>query len=166
MGKTHFKTLIDSDWLGQWDLPAGKDVIVVIESVNRYVPEQKRRKRDPRTGQMRDEPSRRLDIGFKGKRKHWLSGPVTQATIAKMYGRYIEDWIGKPIALYVDSSVMMGKEQTGGIRVRPTPPGRSQAPTEDPLDNPVDDAKREQIDEAIEHTEGTPRTREPGEDDE
>lgn len=165
-GKTHFKTLVDSDWLGQWDLPAAQDVVVIIESVSKYVPERRRTVEDKRTGQKKPEPLKRLDIGFRGKRKHWLAGPVSLERLAKMYGKYIEDWIGKPIALYVDPKVQFGSETTGGVRVRPTAP-RGKEPTPDPLDNPVDEAKADQLERARDEVAGEPpREREPGEDDE
>ena len=81
-----------------------------------------------------------------------IAGPVLQESIAKMYGRIANDWIGKPIALYVDPSVKFGLETTGGIRIRPTIP-KGAAPTADPLDNPVDPQKAEQLDCAAGRTE-------------
>src|SRR5258707_10510741 len=98
MPGTHYKTLIDSDWLGQHDLTDAKtgrtfEPTVEIASVKRYVSPIKRKKRMP-DGSYKDEPSRRLDIAFVGKRKHWLAGPVSQKTIEAMYGAYVEDWLG------------------------------------------------------------------------
>jgi hypothetical protein len=156
--KTHYKTLVESDWLGQWDLGA-KSAVVVIESVIRFVPLQKLRKKDPRTGDMRDEQITRLDVGFVGKRKHWLAGSTSQKTLKSLFGPYVEDWIGKQIELYVDPSVMFGRERTGGIRVRPAIPRGE--PTADLLDNPVDVEASSRIDVARDLV--TPG-REPGEE--
>jgi hypothetical protein len=145
---THYKALIETQFLGQWDLPPDRDAIVVIEKVERYVPER------PKKGDKKNK----LLISFRGKRKPWLSAPTTQKTIAKLYGVQIENWIGKPIALYVDPSVEFGGEVTGGIRVRPRPPTRGAQPTSDPLDRPADEEKVAQIDHAreqsLQHPEG------------
>lgn len=154
--RTHYKRLVDTTYLGQWDLqrPDGSflEPVVIIESVDRYTPEVKRTKRLP-DGRRIEEKSKRLAISFRGKKKPWLSGPVTQAVIANMYGPIIEDWIGKPIQLYVDSQVEMGGKVVGGIRVKSRAP-RGPA-SEEPLDNAPDEAKQKAIDEAA--------GREPGE---
>jgi hypothetical protein len=129
----HYKTLIDTNFLGQWDLPTGRNVTVVIESVSRYKPARKQQKRDKATGKMVDEPNKRLDIGFRGKRKHWLAGPVSQSALANMFGPNTDNWIGKAIALYVDESVKMGGRVVGGVRVRNE--ASREEPTQEPLDN-------------------------------
>lgn len=159
---THYKTMIETEFLGQWDLPAGRDVIVRIAKVERYVPERKKK----------DEKLKRIAISFAGKRKRWLAGPVSQKALAKMYGPHVEEWVGKLIALYVDESVEFGRERTGGIRVRPTPPRGKE--TTDPLDvEPPPQEKVEQLERArgqASFPDGSPLTlatngREPGSDD-
>jgi len=146
---THYRKLREDPgrWLGQWSLPIGRDVVVIIEKVEPYVSERKQRRRMP-DGTYREEQSKRVIITFRGKQKQWLAGPVSQAAIASMYGPYIEGWIGKPISLFVDTEVEFGKQKTGGIRVRPTPPRIGEKPTTDPLDRPVDEAKAKQIEDA------------------
>lgn len=158
MTRTHINTLVESDYLGQWDLidpNSGKtrEVTVEIEGVRKYQPEVRKKKRMP-DGSYKLEPNKRIEIRFKGKRKSWLAGAVSRKTIRAMYGNYLEDWIGKKLTLYVDFDVMFGSEKTGGLRVRPMVP-KGEA-TADPLDNPVDAAKAEQIERAS--------GREPGEE--
>ena len=153
---THYKTLIDTVWLGQWDLPA-RDAVVTIAKVERFRPEVERKKKMP-DGTYAPEPNKRLALSFVGKRKQWLAGPVSQQTIAGMYGPQIEAWIGKRISLYVDPNIKMGRVVTGGVRVRPTPP--SGGATEDALDRPVD----ETVAEKIEQARADVAMREPGED--
>ena len=155
---THYKTLVESDWLGQWDFPTGREAVVVIESVKPYTPEKRQKKKMP-DGSYKDEPNKRVAIAFRGKKKAWLAGPVSQKAIAGMFGPYLENWIGKAITLYVDTDVMFGKQKTGGVRVRPTPPKIGTKATEDALDRPVDPAKAQQIADAKAET-----GREPGED--
>ena len=151
MTRTHYKTLIDTTFLGQWDLtrPDGKllEPTVEIESVRPYVAPRARRKKMP-DGSWKDIKEHKIDIAFKGKKKHWLANAGGRDTIAAMYGNYIEDWIGKRITLYVDLSVMFGKKKTGGIRVRPMVPGSGVPTSLEPLDEPVDEAKAEEIADA------------------
>lgn len=130
---THYKAQIERDHLGQSDLADGfggfREATVEIAEVPVIY-----RPRKPKKG----EKANKYVIHFVGKRKAWLSGPVTQATIATMYGPYLEQWVGKRITLYVDPDVMMGRNRTGGIRVRPMIP-RGNA-TNDPMDQPIDEA--------------------------
>jgi hypothetical protein len=158
---THYKSMIETEWLGQWDLPGDRDIVVTIDSVDRYNPERRKKKRDPVTGQMVDERNKRIAIGFRNKRKKWLAGPVTQAVIAKMYGNNVEGWIGKQIALYVDAEVTMGREKTGGIRVRPAAP-RGKKDEADPLDVDPPQEKIDQLERARGDVAGSGR--EPGDD--
>lgn len=141
----HYKTLIDTTYVGQWDLPE-RDVVVTIAAVGKYEPEQKRKKKLP-DGRYVDEPRKRILITFEAPaRKPWLAGPVSQAAIAAMYGPDTDMWIGKRIALYKDPDVMMGRVKTGGVRVRPTiPKGPA---SQDPLDRPMDPEAAARIAEA------------------
>lgn len=150
---THYKSLIDTEWLGQWDIPIGKKVVLTIASVNRYKPERPKTKKDPATGRMVPEKNKRVDIGFEKAKKHWLAGPVSQTVIAKLYGRDVEGWIGKRITLYVDDDVTMGREKTGGVRVEPkVPTGQGGARLiEDAIPSPE---KVEQLERAREQVAG------------
>jgi hypothetical protein len=140
--RTHYKTLIETTYLGQWDFPPGREATVEIESVERFIP------RSRRKGQKND----RLMIGFRGKKKRWLAGPVSQAVIEAMFGNYIEDWTGKKITLYVDANVSFGRRRIGGVRVRPM--AATGPLTDDPLDNEVDADKVQEIAEAFCEEEG------------
>lgn len=145
----HYKGLLESDYLGQWDLtkPDGKHVeaVVQIAKVERYFPQKRQRKKtvDPVTKkeEWKDAPNRRLMVSFVGKRKKWLAGPACTDVLANMFGVHIEKWVGQKITLYVDPGVTFGKKTTGGIRVRNT---AARGPlTEDALDNkPDEDAMR------------------------
>lgn len=156
---THYKAQIERDHLGQSDLSDGfggfREATVEISEVPVIY-----RPRKPKKG----EKTNKYVIRFVGKRKAWLSGPTTQATIASMYGPYLEQWVGKRITLYVDPEVKMGSSKTGGIRVRPMIP-RGTA-TSDPLDQPLDEAgaaaREAAADEA--YREDNEPAREPGDD--
>lgn len=144
---THYKSLIDTNYLGQWDLPPGRDVPVIIKSVERYKPEVERTKKMP-DGSRVKVPNKRILIHFQGKKKGWLAGPVSQEAISGMYGPQFENWIGKAITLWVDPNVKMSGIVTGGVRVRPRAP--SGPPTNDPLDRPVDPEVAQRIADAKE----------------
>lgn len=38
-------------------------------------------------------------------------------TIAKLYGKHVEEWEGRQIMLYYDPNVYFGREKVGGVRV-------------------------------------------------
>ena len=139
----HYKTLIDTTFLGQWDLPSDRDAIVTIATVERYKPAVEKTKKLP-DGTRIKVPNKRIEIGFLGKKKRWLAGPVSHAILAGMFGPNTDAWIGKSIALYVDPDVEMGRVRTGGLRCRPTP--AKGPPTSDPLER---EPTQEQV-EAIE----------------
>jgi hypothetical protein len=147
--RVDYRSLVERDWLGQWDLMGRdgsyRDAVVEIAEVRRYVPRARRKLADGT-----DEKLKRLAVSFVGKRKSWLAGPVSQQAIAGLYGPIIQDWIGKKIALYVDPTVKMGRQTTGGIRVRPVIPNG--AVTVESLDNPVDEARAAVIASAREET--------------
>ena len=159
--KTDYRSLVERDGLGQWDLEGRGDAIVQIERIEKYVPPVKRQKKID--GVMVEERNTRIKVWFVGKRKYWLAGPVSQKVLKGMFGKYVEDWIGKRITLYVDPTVTFGRETTGGIRVRPTPPKLGTPTTGRTLDQPVDAAKSEQLERAREQADKGAR-REPGEE--
>jgi hypothetical protein len=163
VSRTHYRKLLENEYLGQWDLmdESGncREVVVAIEKVEPYVPERKQRRKMP-DGSYKDVPNKKLKITFVGKRKPWLSGPATHQVLRSLYGPYKEDWIGKRVTLYVDSTVMYGNEKTGGLRLRPEKPAVRVPTTTSALDNPVDNGKSEQLARARE----TAGIREPGED--
>lgn len=142
------------DNLGAWDLRTKdgtyREVTVEIESVSRFRPLKPKTRRLP-DGTVKEEKDKLL-ISFKGKRKAWVCGPVSEKVIAKLAGGtyLLRKWIGLKITLYFDPDVMFGRERVGGIRVRPM---RADGPlTDDPLDNPVDAERLAQLEECNDAT--------------
>jgi hypothetical protein len=145
------RAVIERQDLGQWDLRNPKTgqfirPIVVIESVELYVPAKRRQKRNPTTGQLEPEPLNKLLISFVGKRKKMIAGATNRKAIESMYGFRLRDWIGKRIELYVDPHVTFGKRTTGGLRVSPKRPDGE--PSAEPLDNDADADREREIAEA------------------
>jgi hypothetical protein len=163
--RTHYKRLIESEFLGQWDLTKTDGSMirptVEIESVAPYVPPVRRKKKVKYVDEKgftreayEDERNKRLRIRFVGKKKEWLAGPVSQKVIEGMFGPIIEDWIGKKITLYVDTEVMMGRKKTGGVRCMNR--AASGPVTEDALDNVPDPAVAERIADAFDEGDDDP----------
>lgn len=73
-------------------------------------------------------------------------GLIINKTIANqltvMYGDETEDWIGKPVVLYVDENVTFGGKLTPALRVR-KPKQQAAKPT------PVPDPARDDMDDRI-----------------
>jgi len=166
MSRTHYRKLLENEYLGQWDLIDAdgnpREATLVIESVEVFKPEVKQRKKMA-DGTYKDARNNKLRIVFgptaKGKPKPWLAGPVSQQVIRNLYGPYIEDWVGKRITIYCDPSVTFGKTTVGGVRVKPEKP-TIRIPTSDAPRGQVDAAKSEQLDQARREA----GIREPGED--
>jgi hypothetical protein len=157
-----YRAHIDKTYLGQWDLAKADGTgfnraVVQIEWVQWYRPAIARKKKDPegrkdpKTGKVLMIPERlkNLEISFVGKRKHWLAGPVSQATIHDMYGKNVREWIGQRLTLYVDPTVKnLTGRVTGGIRCEPIAPKGHIALTPDPLDNEPDPETQDILREA------------------
>lgn len=106
MSKTHWKQLVNPDYLGAYSIPEGEDMTVVID----YVQSEE-------------------VVGTAGKKevcsvahikgdKPWILNMTNQKAIARLYGPYIEDWQGKAVTLFASTTKLAG-EQVECIRVRP-----------------------------------------------
>lgn len=112
--KTHWKKLQDNNYVGEWIFDGtDKDIIVTIKSIARedvFLPEANTTEKD-------------RVISFVEIPQKFICNTTNAKRISKVVGsEYIEDWVGKRIALYFDKTVKFGRETVGGIRVRPTAP--------------------------------------------
>ena len=110
MSETHYKKLINPDYLGAYSLDPGKDMVLTIGSV-----------------------SRETITGTGGKKEecpvcHWqenakpmILNMTNMKTIAKMYGPYIEHWAGKKVQIYA-STTKFGGDTVECLRIRKDPP--------------------------------------------
>lgn len=147
----HWRTLIEKDHLGAWDLVGrdGKprDFTLKITKVESKL---LKTKENPKG-------KRKAVITFAGAEKSFVSNATNCEAIEGMYGSDVEAWIGKLITLYqADVRNPKGSPPTvKGIKVRPTKP-RGQA---EPIESrPVDEEMRAQQEAAF-----APE-REPGEE--
>lgn len=123
MGKTDVRSFFEKRYIGSWDLPDGRDVVVVIDRVE--------------GGDVKGTSgeSKRAPLVFfsnvKNRKKPLVLNATNAKAIIKMYGKFIEEWSGKPVTLYATKTVAFG-EEVDCIRVRPEKPAmpKSAVPAE------------------------------------
>lgn len=114
--KTHYRKVFKSDHLGSADLEEmveeGKDLIFTIKEVKQeYGAKVAGKKMDANIAY------------FKENIKPLVLNATNSRQMAKFAGsKFVEDWKGITIELYIDSSVKMKGEVVGGVRIKPTLP--------------------------------------------
>lgn len=107
MTKTHYKRLMNPDFIGAYSLNEGEDLTVVIAGVAREIITGSGGKKEECTVAQ-----------LKGN-KPFILNSTNQKSIAKLYGPYIEDWAGKPITLFASTTKLAG-DTVECLRIRPT----------------------------------------------
>jgi hypothetical protein len=109
---TPWKKLMNKNYLGSWDLEDGKDTILTIKHA--YTDDVM----NPQSG---TEKCLLIDFEEPNFKPMILNNTNCKAIEKATDSKYIEDWAGKRIALFVVSISAFG-EVTDAIRVRPTAP--------------------------------------------
>lgn len=104
--KTHWKRLMNPDYIGAYWLPEGEDATVTIDYVVREI--------ITGTGGKKEE----CTVAHLKGVKPFILNATNSKTIAKLYGPYIEDWAGKRITLYASTTKMAG-DTVECLRIRP-----------------------------------------------
>lgn len=104
--KTHWKLLINPDYIGAYYLPNGEDLTVTIDFVQREV--------ITGTGGKKEE----CTVARLKGHKPFILNNTNSKTIAVLYGPFIEDWAGKQITLFA-TTTRMGGDTVECLRVRP-----------------------------------------------
>lgn len=108
--KTHWKQLVNTDYLGAYSLPNGQDITVKIVSVSRQM---------VKGSNGRDTECTVAQIQ---NNKPLILNRTNCKTISKIYGTpYIEDWKGKEITLFASQDKFRG-ELVECLRIRPVVP--------------------------------------------
>lgn len=107
MSKTHWKKLMNPEYIGAYWLPEGEDVTVVIDYVVREM--------ITGTGGKKEECT---VAHLKNGVKPFILNATNSKTIAKLYGVFIEDWAGKPITLFASTARLAG-DTVECLRIRP-----------------------------------------------
>lgn len=108
--KQDYRKFFDKELFGAWDIP-GADVVMTIATAG--------------GGELTGQGGRKTKkpmIGFVGTDKKFAINATNGKTIAGMYGVYVQDWVGKKIALY-KTTTQMGGETMDCVRIRPQIPG-------------------------------------------
>lgn len=122
--KDDYRRFFDKEYLGAWDLPADRDAVVTISAAG--------------GGELVGPGGRKTKkpiISFVGKDKKMAINATNGKALAGMYGPYVQDWVGKKVALY-KTQTQMGGETMDCIRIRPQIPqaartaGDADEPTE------------------------------------
>ncbi len=138
MNGEHWRDYFDSNYVGSWDLPKGRDTVMTIIKVERGQLE----------GQKGNKSSKAL-LTFRGAKKVFAANVTNCKTISRLYGDNPREWVGKQIALYVAEGVDSPQGPVDAIRVRPRVPQarpangktQAQAPTPPPAEEPAASAQ-------------------------
>lgn len=114
--KTHWKLLMNPDYIGAYWLPPGEDVTVTIDFVVREM--------ITGTGGKKEECT---VAHLKNGVKPFILNATNSKTIAKLYGPYIEDWAGKKITLFASTAKLAG-DTVECLRIRPKVAERKKQP--------------------------------------
>lgn len=97
---THWKRLVNPDYLGAYSLDPGQDLTVTIREV----------KREIITG-MNGKKEECTVVYFNDQPKPMILNRTNSKTINKIYGTpFIEEWAGKKITLYASTTKLAGEE--------------------------------------------------------
>jgi hypothetical protein len=118
-----YRSLYGKEWLGAWDIPDSKDVTVTITAVA--------------AGELTSvggKKSKKPVISVRGSPKKLAVNATNGRTIATMYGKNIEGWVGKKITLYKSTT---RDPSSGGetecVRIRPQVPAAKPQSAEETL---------------------------------
>jgi hypothetical protein len=103
--KTHWKQLIDPRFVGVYALPNGEDMTVTIKYVQKE------------TITMMGGKKEDHSLAYLAECKPLILNSTNSKTIEKLYGPYIEDWVGRKITLYA-STTKLGSEMVECLRIR------------------------------------------------
>lgn len=110
--KTHWKQLINPDYLGAYSLPDGKDITVKITKVVREMVTSVGGKQEECT------------VAHLENQKPMILNVTNSKMIQKIYGTpYIEDWAGKEITLYAATTKLKG-DDVECLRIRTKAPSK------------------------------------------
>lgn len=110
--KTHWKQLINLDYIGAYSLKEGCDLVVTLGEIKRQIVKGE--------GGKKEECTVAQLIG----QKPLILNRTNSKTIQKIYETpYIEDWKGKQIQLYASTTKVAG-EAVECLRIRPFVPNK------------------------------------------
>lgn len=116
MSKTHWKKLVNPEYLGAYSLEDGQDMVLTIRSVGVETVVGAQGKKEECTV-----------ARFDGSGKPMILNRTNMKMITKLYKTpYIEDWAGKRVQVFQDVT-KMGGETVECLRIRPFVPKTNDA---------------------------------------
>ena len=111
--KTPWKKIVsDPDYLGEADFNEGEEKVVTIDRVVSNV--------QVKTA---EGTSEKAVVYFREKIKPMILNVARSKAITKVAGsKFIEDWVGVPIQLYIEDNVKAFGDVVSAVRVRPRKP--------------------------------------------
>jgi hypothetical protein len=113
--KTHWKVLINPDYLGAYSLPNAEDLTVTIDFVQT----------EEITGS--GGKKEHCTVAHINGNKPLILNVTNSKSIAKLYGPFIEDWAGKQVTLFATTTKLAG-EVVECLRIRPKVAVRERKP--------------------------------------
>lgn len=118
---THWKRLVNPDYLGVYSLDNGKDMTLTISKVVREYVKNERGQEECTVAY------------FKENQKPMILNRTNSKAIQKLYGTpYIEQWTGKKITVYAATTKLKG-DDVECLRIRPQKPENPLLRVEDTL---------------------------------
>ena len=113
MAKTPWKKIVsDPDYLGEADFNEGEEKIVTIDHVKSGV-----------KVKSAEGTSEKAVVCFRERIKPMILNVARSKAITKVAGsKFVEDWAGVVIALYIDDNVKAFGDVVSAVRVRPQKP--------------------------------------------
>ena len=125
MSKTHWKKMVNLDYLGTYSLEDGKDMTLTIASVAQEM-----------VASNNGRKEQCMVARFKENVKPMILNRTNAKTITKVTGSpYIEDWAGHRITIYADTT-RFGGDILECLRIRPYAPPTTQTPVPTMAANP------------------------------
>lgn len=114
--KTHYKKLMNPDYLGEYEFTQGQEIIATIACVDI----------NEITGAGGKKDTKPVMHFAEQNIKPLILNTTNFKMLTKLFNSpYIEDWTGKQITLYGDPNVKFGGETVGGVRIRRELPAKS-----------------------------------------
>ena len=105
--KTHWKKMVNTNYIGAHDLQPGQELIVTIESISR----ENVKNQDGKEEQC-------VVMRIKGAKKPMILNKTNMRIITKLFGTpYIEDWSGRKVIIYAAKVRAFG-EMIEALRIK------------------------------------------------
>lgn len=99
----------DSPWLASEDLIGLGEKTLTIKAVHRH--------KDVEFEAGRKKPVV-YSVEFNSAKRQLVLNGTNRKAITRMYGPDVREWSGKPVTLYVQTGIKVGRETKAGIRIK------------------------------------------------